>query len=63
VPGDIHSHIRNFKTGVITCAGHVDYVFSLLHITGIPTDSSMGMSGKSFDLRAVDVVKFKDNNY
>jgi predicted SnoaL-like aldol condensation-catalyzing enzyme len=61
VPGDIHSHIRNFKAGVITCASHVDYVFSLVHITGISTGSSVGMPGKSFDLIAVDVVKFKDN--
>ncbi len=59
--GDMHSHIKDLKADVITSAGNGDYVFSLVHISGTPTDSSMGMPGKSFDVRAVDVVKFKDN--
>lgn len=58
--GQIHNQIKNLKTDVITSAGNGDYVFSLVHITGTPVDSSMGMGGKNLDIRAVDVVKFKD---
>ncbi|MGN6194375.1 MAG: ester cyclase [Ginsengibacter sp.] len=59
--GLMHTQIKDLKTDVITSAGNGDYVFSLVHITGTPTDSSMGMGGKNIDIRAVDVVKFKDN--
>lgn len=59
--GDIHNHVKDIKADVITSAANGDYVFSLVHITGTPADSSMGMSGKSIDEKLVDVVKFKDN--
>ncbi|MGN6530155.1 MAG: ester cyclase, partial [Ginsengibacter sp.] len=59
--GDMHNHIKDLKMDLITSAGNGDYVFSLVHISGTPTDSSMGMPGKSFDVKGVDVVKFKDN--
>lgn len=57
--GQIHNHFKDLKTDVVTSAGNGDYVFSLVHITGTPIDSSM--NGKNIDERTVDVVKFKDN--
>ena len=59
--GDMHNHIKDLKTDVITSAANDDYVFSMVHITGTALDSSMGIPGKSIDVRGVDVVKFKDN--
>jgi predicted SnoaL-like aldol condensation-catalyzing enzyme len=59
--GQIHNQVKDLKTDVITSAGNGDYVFSLVHITGTPVDSSMGMGGKNLDVRFVDLVKFKDN--
>lgn len=59
--GDVHNHIKDLKLDVISNAASGDYVFTLLHVTGTVTDSSMGMAGKSIDEKGVDVVKFKDN--
>lgn len=59
--GDIHNHIKDLKTDVITSAANGDYIFSLVHITGTTVDSSMGMPGKSVDVKEVDVVKLKNN--
>ncbi|HET7115843.1 MAG TPA: nuclear transport factor 2 family protein [Hanamia sp.] len=59
--GDIHNHIKDINFDVITSAANDDYVFSLVHITGTSADSSMGMPGKSFDEKGVDVIKLKDN--
>ena len=59
--GDMHNQVKDLKLDVITSAANGDYIFSLVHITGTATDSSMGMPGKSFDEKLVDVVKLKDN--
>ncbi len=59
--GDIHNHIRDLKLDVISSAINGDYIFTLVHVSGTPTDSSMGMPGKPFDTKGVDVVKLKDN--
>ena len=59
--GDMHNHVKDLKLDVITSAANDDYIFSLVHITGTSADSSMGMPGKSFDEKFVDVVKLKDN--
>lgn len=61
--GDMHNHIKDLKFDVITSAANDDYVFSLVHVTGTSADSSMGMPGKSFDEKLVDVVKLKDNKF
>jgi len=59
--GDMHNHVKDLKLDVITSAANDDYIFSLVHITGTSADSSMGMPGRSFDEKFVDVVKLKDN--
>ncbi len=59
--GDIHNHIKDIKADVITSATNGDYIFTLVHITGTSADSSMGMPGKSIDVKGVDVVKLKNN--
>ena len=59
--GDMHNYVKYLKLDVITIAANGDYVFSLVHITGTSADSSMGMPGKSFDEKGVDVLKLKDN--
>jgi predicted SnoaL-like aldol condensation-catalyzing enzyme len=58
---DMHNHVKDLKLDVITSATNGDYIFTLVHVTGTPADSSMGMPGKSIDEKAVDVVKLKDN--
>ena len=58
--GDIHNHVKDLKLDVITSAANGDYIFSLVHVTGTPSDSSMGMPGTKIDEREVDVVKLKD---
>lgn len=60
--GDIHNHYKDLKLDVITSAANGDYVFSLIHMTGTSTDSSMGMPGMSMDQKGVDVIKFNNNN-
>ncbi|MGN6803632.1 MAG: nuclear transport factor 2 family protein [Ginsengibacter sp.] len=60
--GDIHNHYKDLKLDVITSAANGDYVFSLIHMTGTSTDSSMGMQGMSMDQKGVDVIKFNNNN-
>ena len=59
--GDMHNQVKDLKLDVITSAANDDYIFSLVHITGTSADSSMGMPGKSFDEKGVDVLKLKDN--
>ena len=59
--GDMHNHVKDLKIDVITSATNGDYIFTLVHVTGTPADSSMGMPGKSLDEKAVDVVKLKGN--
>ena len=59
---DIHNHVKDIKFDVITSAANGDYVFSLVHMTGTTTDSSMGMAGMNLDQKAVDVIKFNNDN-
>jgi predicted SnoaL-like aldol condensation-catalyzing enzyme len=59
--GDMHKEIKDLKMDVISSAANGDYIFTLVHVTGTNADSSMGMPGKSFDQKVVDVVKMKDN--
>ena len=58
----IHNHIKDIKFDVVTSAANGDYVFSLVHMTGTSTDSSMGMPGMNIDQKAVDVIKFNSAN-
>lgn len=58
---DMHNHMKDLKIEVISEAANNDYVFTLSHMTGVCTDSTMGMhTGMAMDSRSVDVVKFKD---
>ena len=59
---DIHNHVKDIKFDVITSAANGNYVFSLVHMTGTTTDSSMGMPGMNMDQKAVDVIKFNNDN-
>ena len=59
---DIHNHFKNMKFDIISSAANGDYVFTLVHMTGTTTDSSMGMPGMSMDQKGVDVVKFNNDN-
>lgn len=59
---DMHNHFKDLKFDVITSAANGDYVFSLVHMTGTAADSSMGMPGRNFDQKGVDVIKFNSDN-
>jgi predicted SnoaL-like aldol condensation-catalyzing enzyme len=57
---DIHNHIKDLKFDIIASAVNGDYLFTLVHVTGTPADSSMGTSATPIDEKGVDVVKLKD---
>jgi len=59
---DIHNHVKDIKFDVISSAANGDYVFSFIHVSGTTADSSMGMSGMNLDEKAVDVIKFNNEN-
>jgi predicted SnoaL-like aldol condensation-catalyzing enzyme len=58
----LHNHIKDIRFDVISSAANGDYVFSLVHVSGTTTDSSMGMPGMNLDEKAVDVIKFNNDN-
>jgi predicted SnoaL-like aldol condensation-catalyzing enzyme len=60
--GDIHNHYKNLKLDPISSAANGDYIFTLVHISGTTTDSSMGMPGMNVDQKIVDVIKVNNNN-
>ncbi len=61
--GDMHNHFKDLKIDVISSAANGDYIFTLVHITGTVSDSTMGKPGEKVDTKSVDVVRMKDNKF
>jgi predicted SnoaL-like aldol condensation-catalyzing enzyme len=58
---DIHNHFKNLKVDVISEVASDDYGFTLHSFKGTTTDNMMMMGvGTNVDMKAVDVVRFKD---
>jgi predicted SnoaL-like aldol condensation-catalyzing enzyme len=55
---NLHNQFKDLKLDIISSAENGDYIFTLVHFTGTPTDSSMG--GNKIDENGVDVIKVKD---
>lgn len=58
---DMHNHIKDLKLEILADAAEGDYVFSMVHFTGVVSDNFQGTpSGTKMDMHLVDVTKFKD---
>ncbi|GAC1420711.1 MAG: hypothetical protein NVS1B13_20860 [Flavisolibacter sp.] len=61
---DMRNHFSDLKFEVINDAGDGEFVYSYLRTTGTAKDATMGMAaGTKFDMRGVDVFKFKDGKF
>ena len=61
---DMRNHFSDLKFEVINDAGDGEFVYSYLRTSGTTKDATMGVApGTKFDMRGVDVFKFKDGKF
>lgn len=57
---DIHNHFKDLEVDIISEVIGDEYGFTLHRFKGTSTDATMMPAGTAVDMRAVDVVRFKD---
>lgn len=57
---DIHNHFKNLKVDIISEVSDDEYGYTLHSFKGTATDNMMMPAGTNVDMKAVDVVRFKD---